>query len=97
METPEFMIIILSLVVLLVAYLSVYPKLAGNNVNKIALYDFFISAFILVLVGTKYWGTGYEFNIIVTQVNWFWFTFIIYGIVEIPLMIWYYIKHDVSL
>jgi hypothetical protein len=49
-----------------------------------------------VLVGLKYWGTGYEFSLLLFSTNWFWFTFIVYGAIEVPFAIWYFKKHDVS-
>lgn len=96
MDLPELSIIGLNSIILLVAYLSVYPKVAGNNFNKIAFYDLFISGFSLAVVGLNYWGSGYLFNVYFTKVNWFWFTSITYGLIEIPMMIWYFKTHKVN-
>jgi len=38
MDSPELPILALNLTIILVAYLSIYPKLAGNNFNKISFY-----------------------------------------------------------
>jgi hypothetical protein len=96
MENSEFAIIILNLIIVLVAYLSIYPKLAGSSFNKISFYDIFASGLALGIVGLQFWGTGHEFNLLITKVNWFWYTLIIYGAIEIPVMIWYFKKNKVA-
>ncbi|GAA6206113.1 MULTISPECIES: hypothetical protein [Thalassotalea] len=97
MVTPELSIIVLNLFIILVAYISIYPKLAGNSFNKISFYDIFASGFSLVLVGFNYWESSYQFSLLVTKTNWFWFTFISYAIIEIPIMIWYFKKRKVKI
>ncbi|HIO92767.1 MAG TPA: hypothetical protein EYG68_07985 [Leucothrix mucor] len=92
MKDFEWIIIGLNLVVVLVAYLSIYPKLAGKDFNKISFYDLFVSGFVMVLVGAKYWGSDVEFNLLFGHVNWFWFTTVTYLFFEIPMMAWYFRK-----
>ncbi|MBU2892856.1 hypothetical protein KO495_05905 [Colwellia sp. D2M02] len=96
MDSPELSILLLNLVIVLVAYLSVYPKLAGNSFNKISFYDMFTSGFALLVVGLNYWGSGHEFSLLTFNVNWFWFTLVTYGAIEIPIAIWYFKKQDVK-
>lgn len=96
MVSIEFTVIVLNAIIILVAYLSVYPKLAGNSFNKISFYDLFASGLALVIVGAKYWGSGQQFSLIVADVNWFWFTLITYAIIEIPVMLWYFKKNNVD-
>ena len=97
MESIEFMVVALNSVIVLVAYLSVYPKLAGNSFNRISLLDILASGLSLFIVGSKYWGTDQEFTLVIVQVNWFWFTLISYALIEIPVFFWYYRKHKVKL
>ncbi len=97
MDFPELPIIVLNLVIVLVAYLSIYPKLAGSDFHKISIYDVFASGFSLLVVGLSYWGSGQEFNLVVFSTNWFWFTLITYGAIEIPIMIWYFKKNKVQI
>ncbi|MCL1139776.1 hypothetical protein [Shewanella pneumatophori] len=92
----ELYIVGLVAVVLAMGYLSIYPKIAGNNVNKISLCDIACSMFVFALVASKFWGTGYVFNAILFSTNWFWFTLFIYVLIEIPLAIWYVKKHGVQ-
>ena len=95
--SAEIAILLLNLVIVFVAYGSVYPKLAGNNANRIAFFDLIASGFALFVVGTKYWGTGEQFTILFFDANWFWFTLICYGLVEAPIAYWYIKKHKVKL
>jgi len=96
MDSSELSIIFLNLVIVLVAYLFIYPKLAGNNFNKMSFYDIFTSGFSLLVVGLHYWDSGHEFNLLVSNVNWFWFTLVTYGVIEIPVAIWYFKKQKVK-
>lgn len=94
MSNYELGIIALNSVILLVAYLSIYPKVAGYDINKVALFDIIASGLSLLIVGVKYWGTGQEFNLafmqLGIQVNWFWFTLISYSLLEVPIAFWYF-------
>ena len=95
MLAPELTIILLNLVIALLAYLSVYPTLAGNDFNKIALCDIGASSISLAIVGYHYWGSDYQFSLLFTEVSWFWFTLATYTAIEIPVMLWYFKKHKV--
>ena len=95
MESPELAVILINLVIVLVAYLLVYPRFAGSNGAKISQNDVVASAVSLLVVGSVYWGSGQEFNTLVMTLNWFWFTVLTFIVIEIPVAIWYYRKHDV--
>lgn len=95
MNNPELFVVVLNVSIITIAYFLVYPKFCGSDGNKIAVNDIFASSISLLIVGSMYWGSGIEFNLIFTDVNWFWFTLITYMIIEIPLMLWYFKKHDV--
>lgn len=97
MTSPELAIILLNLVIVLVAYFSIYPKLAGNDFYKISLYDLLTSSFALFVVGYHYWGSAQEFNLFLFSTNWFWFTLLTYAVIEIPIMVWYFKKQKVKL
>ena len=97
MVSIEYTVIVLNAIIILVAYLSVYPKLAGNSFNKISFYDLFASGLALTIVGSKYWGSGQQFSLLVAEVNWFWFTLITYAVIEIPVMLWYFKKNNVEI
>ena len=97
MESPELLILALNLIIVLVSYLSIYPKLAGDDFKKITFLDTLSSGFALLVVGLHYWGSGHEFNLLVNDVNWFWFTLVSYLVIEIPVMLWYFKKQNVKM
>jgi len=86
----ELTIVLLNLVIIIIAYLSVYPKLAGKDINKVGLYDCVASGLAIIIVASKYWGSGIEFEFLFMQLNWFWFTLISYSVLEIPVALWYF-------
>ena len=97
MESPELSILALNLIIVLVSYLSIYPKLAGDDLKKITFLDILSSGFALLVVGLNYWSSGHEFNILINNVNWFWFTLISYFVIEVPVMLWYFKKQNVKM
>ncbi|PKI16441.1 hypothetical protein [Colwellia sp. 12G3] len=88
--SAELSILLLNAVIIVIAYVSVYPKLAGKNINKVALFDFVASGLAIFIVANKYWGTAIHFDFLMFELNWFWFTLLSYSILEIPVAIWYF-------
>jgi len=86
----ELTILLLNAVIIFIAYLSVYPKLAGKQLNKVALYDCLTSSLAITIVASKYWGTGIELDFLFMKLNWFWFTLLSYSVMEIPVALWYF-------
>jgi len=95
MEHPEVIVLCLNVVIICIAYFIIYPKFCGSNGNKIVNNDLLASGVVLIVSGSVFWGTGQEFSMLFFSLNWFWFTLLTYGIMEIPLMLWYFKKHDV--
>ena len=93
MESRELIVITINVVIILIAYLFVYPKYAGSDGNKLAVNDLYASCVVLLISGVMYWGSGYEFSLLITTSNWFWFTLVTYFLLDIPLMAWYFKKH----
>lgn len=92
----EALVVLLNLIIIGASYYLLYPKVAGNDFNKIAFYDLFSSGLALLLVGSKFWGTGQVFNLIGFELNWFWFTLVTYAVIEIPISVRYLKKHNVD-
>ena len=88
--TAELSIILLNVTILLLAYTWLYPKIAGKNLQKVAQFDFLVSALPLIIVASKYWGLAIVFDFLSYQLNWFWFTLLSYSLIEIPIAIWYF-------
>ncbi len=88
--SAELSIVLLNAVIIVIAYLWVYPKLAGKNINKVGLFDCIASGLAIMIVANKYWASGAEFEFLFMQLNWFWFTLISYSVIEIPIALWYF-------
>ena len=97
LNSPEFSVIALNICLVVVAYTSVFPALAGNNVSRIAVFDAMVSCLALFIVGNVYWGSGVAFTLLIFDVNWFWFTIVTYGIIEVPAYLWYAKKHRIKM
>ena len=95
MDHPELLIIGLNMLVILIAYFIIYPKYCGSDGLKISSNDLAATALVLTIAGSIFWGTGEQFNLILFSANWFWFTLITYALMEIPIMLWYFKKHNV--
>ena len=95
MAQPEVIIILVNLAIVLSAYCYIYPKFAGKNLNKVSVYDLVLSLLSVLIAGTLFWGQGIEFNAIVFELNWFWFSILTYLLLELPLLFWYYKKQGV--
>lgn len=91
----ELLVVGLNLTIILLAFLHVYPKVAGKQLTKIAGYDLLATGLALFIVGFKYWGTGYPFLLMGFELNWFWYTLLLYIVMEIPIALWYCHKHDI--
>ncbi len=88
--SAELSIILLNSVIIVMAYAWVYPKIAGKNINKVALFDCVASGLALIIVANKYWNTSASFDFLMLELNWFWFTLISYSVIEIPVVLWYF-------
>lgn len=95
MNTPEMFLILLNIVSILSAYFYVYPKYAGSNGHKIAAYDGVLMLLVESISAYNFWGSDYRFNLLITEVNWFWFSLLTYFALEAPIMFWYFKKYDV--
>ncbi|WP_462171246.1 hypothetical protein [Pseudoalteromonas xiamenensis] len=94
--SPEIAIILLTLIVLVFCYGVVNPRFAGSNFNKISLQDLLASIVVFSVVGSVYYGSGKTFSLFITEVNWFWFTLIVYAVIELPCFLWYRRQYGIS-
>ncbi len=95
--SAEISVILLNCVIVLFGYFVIYPKTAGADFYKITISDIFLSATALAIVGFKYWELTQNFSLLFIEVNWFWFTLITYGLIELPIMLWYFKKYNVKM
>jgi len=97
MNSPEATIIVINAMLTLVAYFVVYPKLVGDDVNKLLGYDMVVTALALGIAGYLFWNSGIRFSIFVADVNWFWFALITYALLETPLLLGYMKQRNMQL
>jgi len=95
MVYPEFLVIGLNVTVVLLAYFVIYPTFCKSNGYKIANNDLVATSIVLTVTGITFWDSGVQFSLLLFSVNWFWFTLLMYAAIELPIMLWYFKKHDV--
>ena len=96
MNSPELIIISLNLIVLMYSYFILYPKAVKKDMKKLSLYDLLSSIISLIGASILYMGSGEKFNLLLTDVNWFWFSIVSYIVLEIPFILWYAKKHNIK-
>jgi len=94
--SPEITVLLLNFTIILLSYIVIYPKTVAGDCNKLMLNDGIASTIALSIVGSVYWGSDVTFNAIIITLNWFWFALLSYAIIEIPLMLHYIKKHNIT-
>jgi len=89
MSSPEQFVLMVNAVILICAYLVVYPRFAGADQNRLAINDLIANLCALVVVGANFWGSDVRFDLLVTEVSWFGFTVATFLLMELPLFFWY--------
>jgi hypothetical protein len=97
MSSPELILITLNLIIVMYSYFILYPKIVKNDIKKLSSYDLLSSIISLIGASAVYFGTGEKFNLLITDVNWFWFSIITYIIIELPFVFWYSKKYYISI
>ena len=95
MQNPELIIIFINILIILFAYVWLYPRVAGSDLTKIANYDFVASIVSIGISGILFWELNIEFYAIFGTLNWFWFALVTYLTLEIPMVLWYIKKYNV--
>ena len=85
----ELIVIFVIIVTLAVGYLLVYPKVAGNDVRKMAWLDVALTLVPFIVSAVLFWQSDPTFSLIFFSTNWFFFTLITLVIIEIPVLALY--------
>lgn len=99
---PELQILAINAVALAVAYLLIYPAL-GPLTNttatklRIAKADAVVCTAALVTGGALFWGSDVRFSLLLFEVNWFWFGLVTLLVMEVPLYLWFFRRHGLTL
>jgi hypothetical protein len=94
--TPELILLFLVFVVISLGYGFIYPRFAGNDFKKVSLQDIFATAITLIVAGSLYHGSHIQFNWLGFSVNWFWYTFLTYVLIELPVCLVYAKKYNMK-
>lgn len=86
---PETTILVINTIIIVIAYTRIYPRYAKSDMGKLVVYDLLLTVVPLAIAWWLYANSGHQFNLIVTQTNWFIFTLVTYFIVEMPMTIGY--------
>jgi hypothetical protein len=87
--SAELTIILLNTTILYGAYTQVFPKVAGNDLMKLAKNDLIAMLIPLAIVGSIFMHSEREFSMFLFDTNWFWFTLVTYFLIEVPFGLWY--------
>jgi len=85
----ELIVIFVIIVTLAVGYLVVYPKVAGNDVRKMAWLDVAFTLVPFIVSALLFWQSDPAFSLIFFDTNWFVFTLITMTVIEIPVLALY--------
>ena len=85
----EISIVIINLIALLVAYVVIYPRFAGNNINKLAWFDFIIGVSLLVILAPGNWSRPNDYTFFFFDTNWWVFVILCYALLEVPFFFLY--------
>lgn len=85
----ESLVVFVILATLAASYFWIYPKYAGNDVKKMAWFDFGLGFIPLGVSAILFWESDPTFRMIFFDTNWFFFTLIALTLLELPLFFWY--------
>lgn len=85
----ELIVIFVIIVTLAIGYLLVYPKVAGNDVRRMAWLDVALTLIPFGVSALLFWQSDPAFSLIFFDTNWFVFTLVTLSIIEIPVLILY--------
>ena len=93
--SSEFIVILYDFYFASFAYLWLYPKLQLDSINRLSLYDLIVSLTTLVVGWFLFGGKEIIFSLYFIDTTWYWFTIVVYFIVETPFALWYMKKYNI--
>lgn len=94
---PELQLLILNAVIVLIAYLGIYPGMRRITLPRMMAVDMVLTALALGVAAALFWGSGTRFSLLLISVNWAVFSFLTLLVMEIPMLIWFCRKNDIDL
>lgn len=74
---------------LYVAYAIVYPRWAGADMKRLALYDLGFTVVVVAVTGALYAQSHPTFSLLGVRLPWWAYAVLAYGLLEIPLFVAY--------
>ena len=93
----ELVVIVLNLIILMIAYHLLHPRMAGKDLHKLLINDVLSMLSALSVAGFLFWESEVKFSLLFFDVGWFGFSIITYSLLEIPFFSRYVKKHDIDL
>ncbi|RMF16107.1 MAG: hypothetical protein D6758_08575 [Gammaproteobacteria bacterium] len=93
--TPESLVLLINLTIIVVGYLIVFPRTAGNDLKRLFQSDLCASLAALAISGNRFMGTGVTFSFLGLELGWFGFTLMSYLCLEVPFSLWYLKRHGI--
>lgn len=99
---PELQILAINAAALAVGYLLIYPALGPltdtrTTKLRIARADAGVASVAIVTAGLLFWDSGQPFWLLLFETNWFWFALVTLIAMEVPLALWFFRRHGLSL
>ena len=93
---PELQLLILNAVIMLIAYLGIYPSMRKITLPRMMAADMALTVLALGVAAALFWDSGTRFSLLLVSTNWAVFSFLSLLLMEIPLFIWFCRKHDID-
>ena len=95
--SPELKLLIVNAVIVLIAYLGIYPSMRQITLTRMMVSDLVLTVLALAVAGALFWDSGTRFSLLFFSTNWAIFSFLTLAVMEIPLFIWFCRKHGIDL
>lgn len=89
MSGAEWVVMLINISILCIAYFFVYPRFAGADMNKLVVNDLLANATALLVAGFLFYGSGQQFTFVFFDLGWFGFTLLTFVVMELPFFLIY--------
>ena len=93
----ELLIMGINLMIILLVYFLIYPQFAGSSLKKFNRCGLVATSISPLISGYLFYGKGVSFNALLFTTNWFWFSVLAYGVIELPFFLRYLKKYSIEI
>ena len=80
--TPQIVVVLSDTLLVLFAYLWLYPRSVQDDMLKLLKYDLLVSVMAILIAGVLFDGKDIVFWFFGWELNWFWYSLIWYLIID---------------